>query len=140
VAEIRHLFSKHGGGLGESGCVAWMFDRKGLITLGVHHVDEDTLLEMVLEVGGDDVRVEGDVYEIVTAPEVFEEVKGMLEGKGLTLDVAEITMIPQNTVPVEGKAAEQVLRLMEALDDQDDVRKAHANFDIPDEVLAQLSS
>jgi YebC/PmpR family DNA-binding regulatory protein len=140
VAEIRHLFAKHGGNLGESGCVAWMFARKGVITLNTNQIDEDTLLELVLEAGGDDVKTEADVYEIVTAPEAFEDVRSTLEQKGLTLDVAEVTMMPQNTVPVEGKQAEQVLRLMEALDDQDDVRKAHANFDISDEVMAALAS
>jgi len=140
VAEIRHLFAKHGGNLGETGCVAWMFARKGFIALNANQIDEDTLLEIVLEAGGDDIRTESDVYEIVTAPEVFEEVRSVLEQKGLTLDVAEVTMLPQNTVPVEGKQAEQVLRLMEALDDQDDVRKAHANFDISEEVMAALAS
>jgi YebC/PmpR family DNA-binding regulatory protein len=140
VAEIRHLFSKHGGNLGETGCVAWMFARKGVITLNTNQIDEDTLLELVLEAGGDDVKTEADVYEIVTAPEAFEDVRSALEQKALTLDVAEVTMMPQNTVPVEGKQAEQVLRLMEALDDQDDVRKAHANFDISDEVMAALAS
>jgi YebC/PmpR family DNA-binding regulatory protein len=140
VAEIRHLFAKHGGNLGETGCVAWMFARKGLITLNANQIDEDTLLELVLEAGGDDVKTEGDTYEIVTAPEAFEDVRSALEQKGLTLDVAEVTMVPQNMVPVEGKQAEQVLRLMEALDDQDDVRKAHANFDISDEVMAALAS
>ena len=140
VAEIRHLFAKHGGNLGETGCVAWMFARKGLITLNTNQIDEDTLLELVLEAGGDDIKTEADVYEIVTAPEAFEDVRSALEQKALTLDVAEVTMMPQNTVPVEGKQAEQVLRLMEALDDQDDVRKAHANFDISDEVMAALAS
>ena len=140
VAEIRHLFAKHGGNLGETGCVAWMFARKGLITLNTNQIDEDTLLELVLEAGGDDIKTEADVYEIVTAPEAFEDVRSTLEQQGLTFDVAEVTMMPQNTVPVEGKQAEQVLRLMEALDDQDDVRKAHANFDISDEVMAALAS
>jgi YebC/PmpR family DNA-binding regulatory protein len=140
VAEIRHLFAKHGGNLGESGCVAWMFARKGVITLNTNQIEEDTLLELVLEAGGDDVKTETDVYEIVTTPEAFEDVRSALEQKELMLDVAEITMMPQNTVPVEGKQAEQVLRLMEALDDQDDVRKAHANFDISDEVMAALAS
>jgi YebC/PmpR family DNA-binding regulatory protein len=140
VAEIRHLFAKHGGNLGESGCVAWMFARKGVITLNTDQIDEDTLLELVLEAGGDDVKTEVDVYEIVTTPEAFEDVRSILEQKSLTFDVAEVTMMPQNTVPVEGKQAEQVLRLMEALDDQDDVRKAHANFDISDEVMDALAS
>ena len=140
VAEIRHIFAKHGGNMGETGCVAWMFDRKGLMTLSSDQIDEDSLLELMLEAGGDDVKTEPDVYEIVTAPEAFEDVRSALEQKGLTMDVAEITMLPQNTVPIEGKQAEQVLKLMEALDDQDDVRKAHANFDISDEVMAALAS
>jgi YebC/PmpR family DNA-binding regulatory protein len=140
VAEIRHLFSKHGGNLGESGCVAWMFGRTGLITLDVSQLQEDALLELVLEAGGDDIRIDDDVYEIRTTPEAFEDVRGALEERRLTLGVAEITMLPQNTVPVEGKQAEQVVRLMEALDDHDDVRKAYANFDIPDAVLAELAS
>jgi YebC/PmpR family DNA-binding regulatory protein len=140
VAEIRHLFSKHGGNLGENGCVAWMFGRTGLITLDVNQISEDELLELVLEAGGDDVKIEDDVYEIRTAPEVFEDVRSALEERQLTLGVAEITMLPQNTVPIEGKQAEQVVRLMEALDDHDDVRRAFANFDIPDAVLAELTA
>lgn len=140
VAEIRHLFNKHGGNLGENGCVAWMFDRIGLITVDVDQIDEDDLLELVLESGGDDVKIEDDVYEIHTAPEAFEEVRMALEDRGLTPGVAEITMLPQNTVQSEGKQAEQVIRLMEALDDHDDVRTAYANFDIPDAVLAELMS
>ena len=140
VAEIRHLFAKNGGNLGENGCVAWMFGRTGLITVDVNQIDEDALFELVLEAGGDDVKIADDVYEIRTAPEVFEDVRVALEQHGLTLGLAEITMLPQNTVPIEGKQAEQVVRLMEALDDHDDVRKAYANFDIPDAVLAELTS
>jgi YebC/PmpR family DNA-binding regulatory protein len=140
VAEIRHLFSKYGGNLGENGCVAWMFGRTGLITLDVSQLQEDALLELVLEAGGDDIRIEDDVYEIRTTPEAFEDVRVALEERRLTFGLAEITMLPQNTVPVEGKQAEQVVRLMEALDDHDDVRKAYANFDIPDAVLAELAS
>jgi YebC/PmpR family DNA-binding regulatory protein len=140
VAEIRHLFAKHGGNLGEAGCVAWMFGRTGLITVDMNQIDEDTLLELVLEAGGDDVRVEGDVYEIRTTPEAFEDVRTVLEQRGLTLGLAEITLLPQSTIQVDGKQAEQVIRLMEVLDDHDDVRKAYANFDIPDAVLAELTS
>ncbi len=139
VAEIRHLFAKHGGNLGENGCVAWMFDRLGLITIEVDQVEEDELLELVLEAGGDDVTVEDEVYEIRTTPEAFEAVRTVLEAQGLTCGMAEITMMPQNTVMIEGKQAEQVIRLMDALDDQDDVRNAYANFDIPDDVLAALT-
>lgn len=133
VAEIRHIFAKHGGSMGESGCVAWMFQRRGLITLNATQIEEDDLLELVLEAGGDDVSMDGEVYEVLTTAEAFEEVRSTLEGRELTLDMAEITMLPQSTVHIEGKQAEQVLRLLEALDDQDDVRKAYANFDISDE-------
>jgi YebC/PmpR family DNA-binding regulatory protein len=133
VAEIRHIFAKNGASMGESGCVAWMFQRKGLLTLNANQIEEDDLLELVLEAGGDDVSVEGEVYEVLTTAEAFEEVRNTLEARGLTLDMAEITMLPQSTVHVDGKPAEQVLRLLEALDDQDDVRKAYANFDISDE-------
>jgi YebC/PmpR family DNA-binding regulatory protein len=140
VAEVRHLFAKHGGNLGENGCVAWMFDRKGYLTLDASEIAEDDLLEIVLEAGGDDIRGDGEVYEIYTAPEAFEEVRSALEARGLTIAEAEITMVPQNSVKLEGKQAEQVLRFMDALDDHEDVRKAYANFDISDEVMAQLSS
>jgi len=140
VAEIRHLFAKHGGNMGEAGCVAWIFGRTGLITVDMNQIDEDTLLEIVLEAGGDDVRVEGDVYEIRTTPETFEEVRTALEQRGLTMGLAELTLLPQSTIQVDGKQAEQVIRLMEVLDDHDDVRKAYANFDIPDAVLAELTS
>ena len=140
VAEIRHLFAKHGGSMGENGCVAWMFQRQGFLTLDAGSIDEDALLELVLEAGGDDIRTESDLYEILTAPEAFEDVRGSLEAQGLTPEVAEVTMLPQSTVTIEGKQAEQVIRLMEALDDQDDVRRAYANFDIPDEVMAALAT
>ena len=140
VAEIRHLFARHGGSMGENGCVAWMFQRQGFLALDAASIDEDALLELVLEAGGDDVKTENDLYEILTSPEAFEDVRGSLEEKGLTPEVAEVTMLPQSTVSIEGKQAEQVLRLMEALDDQDDVRRAYANFDIPDDVMAALAA
>ncbi len=140
VAEVRHLFTKHGGNLGENGCVAWMFERKGFISVDVAEIEEDDLLEIVLEAGGDDLRVEDEVYEIYTAPEAFEDVRQALDAHDLKFGVAEITMLPQNTVQIEGKQAEQVLRFMDALDDHDDVVKAYANFDISDEVMAGLSS
>lgn len=140
VAEIRHLFAKHGGSMGENGCVAWMFQRQGFFALDAGSIDEDALLELVLEAGGDDVRAENDLYEILTSPEAFEDVRSSLEAQGLTPEVAEVTMLPQSTVSIEGKQAEQVLRLMEALDDQDDVRRAYANFDIPDDVMAALAA
>ena len=140
VAEIRHLFARHGGSMGENGCVAWMFQRQGFLALDAASIDEDALLELVLEAGGDDVKTENDLYEILTSPEAFEDVRSSLEAQGLTPEVAEVTMLPQSTVSIEGKQAEQVLRLMEALDDQDDVRRAYANFDIPDDVMAALAA
>ena len=140
VAEIRHLFARHGGSMGENGCVAWMFQRQGFLALDAASIDEDALLELVLEAGGDDVKTENDLYEILTSPEAFEDVRSSLEEQGLTPEVAEVTMLPQSTVSIEGKQAEQVLRLMEALDDQDDVRRAYANFDIPDDVMAALAA
>jgi YebC/PmpR family DNA-binding regulatory protein len=139
VAEVRHLFSKYGGNLGENGCVAYMFDRRGFITVDVTQIEEDELMELVLEAGGEDLRVEGDVYEIYTEPDAFDAVRSALEARELTLGVAEITMLPQNTVPVEGKKAEQVLKLLEALDDHDDVTRAYANFDISEEQMAELT-
>ena len=138
VAEIRHLFAKNGGNLGENGCVAWMFDRIGMITVSVDQIGEDELLELVLESGGDDMTVDDGMYEIRTAPEAFEDVRAALDAHGLTFGVAEVTMMPQNTVQVEAKQAEQVIRLMEALEDHDDVRNAYANVDISDEILAAL--
>ena len=140
VAEIRHLFARHGGSMGENGCVAWMFQRQGFLALDAASIDEDALLELVLEAGGDDVKTENDLYEILTSPEAFEDVRSSREAQGLTPEVAEVTMLPQSTVSIEGKQAEQVLRLMEALDDQDDVRRAYANFDIPDDVMAALAA
>ena len=140
VAEIRHLFSKHGGSMGENGCVAWMFQRQGFFAVDASSIDEDALLELVLEAGGDDVKTENELYEILTSPESFEDVRSSLQAQGLTPEVAEVTMLPQSTVSIEGKQAEQVLRLMEALDDQDDVRRAYANFDIPDDVMAALAA
>jgi YebC/PmpR family DNA-binding regulatory protein len=140
VAEIRHLFTKNGGNLGENGCVAWMFDRVGMVTVSVDQIGEDEVLELVLESGGDDMTVDDGMYEIRTAPEAFEDVRAALQGHGLTFGVAEVTMMPQNTVQVDGKQAEQVIRLMDALEDHDDVRNAYANFDISDEILAALTA
>jgi YebC/PmpR family DNA-binding regulatory protein len=140
VAEVRHLFSKHGGSLGEHGCAAHVFDRKGLITIEASQIEEDDLFELVADAGGDDIKAEGEVYEIYTEPEAFEAVRMALEERGLTIEMAEVTMVPQTTVELEGKQAEQVLRFLDALDDNDDVRKAYANFDISDDVMAELSA
>jgi YebC/PmpR family DNA-binding regulatory protein len=139
VAEIRHIFSKHGGNLGENGCVAWMFDKKGSIVLDKETVTEDTLMEAALEAGAEDVRDQGSEWEIVTAPAAFEAVKAAIDRKGWKYLEARVGMIPQNTIRLEAGKAEQMLKLMERLEDNDDVQNVYANFDISDEVMEKLS-
>ncbi|KIH77035.1 DNA-binding regulatory protein, YebC/PmpR family [Geoalkalibacter ferrihydriticus] len=137
VADVRHIFSKHGGNLGVNGSVAFLFDRKGLISFSVDN-DFDAIFEAALEVGAEDMKDEGDAYEVITAPENFIEVREALEAKGLQRETAEITMIPQTMVKLEGKQAEQMLKLMDKLEDYDDVQNVYANFDISDEDIAQI--
>ena len=139
VAEIRHLFSKHGGNLGENGCVAWMFDKKGSIVLDKKIASEDTLMEVALEAGAEDVRDQGSEWEIVTAPAAFEAVKKVIDQKKWKYLEARVGMIPQNTIKLEAGKAEQMLKLMERLEDNDDVQNVYANFDISDEVMEKLS-
>ena len=134
VAEVRHIFSKAGGNLGENGCVAWMFDKKGYIVVEKSAADEDTLMELALDAGAEDVREDGDNFEVITAPEDFEAVKEAIDGAGIATVDAEVTMLPQNSTEVVGKEAEQIIRLMDALDDNDDVQKAYTNADIPDDI------
>lgn len=138
VGEIRHLFTKHNGKPGEAGSVAWMFEKKGLIIINRDDVDEDHLMEIVLEAGADDICEEGDAWEVYTSPSDFEAVKQAVTSRGLTPVSAEVTMIPQNTLRLEGKEAEQMLRLMEALEEHDDVQNVYANFDIPDEIIEEI--
>lgn len=137
TADIRHLFSKYGGNLGESGCVSYLFTRKGLITFNRSAVnDEDALIEAAVEAGAEDVKEEDDMFEVVTDVAGFEAVKESITALGITPEMAQITMIPSNTVPLEGKNADTMIRLMDFLEDHDDVQHVYANFDIPDEVLA----
>lgn len=138
VAELRVVFSRNGGSLGESGCVAWMFDQKGVLTISKDGLDEDKLMELALEAGAEDIQTEDEVYEVTTAPGDFMAVRQSLEDAGLKFEEAELAMVPKNTVRVEGKAAGQVLRMMDAFDELDDVQRAFANFDIPDEVMETL--
>jgi YebC/PmpR family DNA-binding regulatory protein len=130
VAELRHLFSKNGGNLGESGSVAWIFDKKGYIVVDKDAKAEDELFEIALEAGADDMQTEGDVFEIYTAPENFEAVHEAIKAAGVEPQAAEVSMIPQNYTALEGADAKQMLKLYEALDDHDDVQKVYANFDI----------
>ncbi|MCM8830333.1 MAG: YebC/PmpR family DNA-binding transcriptional regulator [Candidatus Omnitrophica bacterium] len=140
ASEIRAIFSKHNGNLGGAGSVAWIFERKGIISVSKEKVNEDELLEVVLEAGADDMKLEGDIYEIITPPERFDNVKKALIDKNIQMNEATVTFVPKNTVRVEGKTAEQVLKLLEALEDHDDVQGAYANFDIPDEIVNAVSS
>jgi YebC/PmpR family DNA-binding regulatory protein len=138
VADIRHIFSKHGGNLGENGCVAWMFEKKGYLVVEKSVIDEDTLMETALEAGAEDVREDGDNFEVVTAPEDFEAVKEAIDAAEVATLSAEVTMLPQNMAELAGKDAEKMIKLMDALDDCDDVQKVYTNADIPDEVVAAL--
>ena len=138
--EIKRIFEKHGGSLGTTGCVNWMFDKKGLITVGTANVGEDDLMELALGAGSEDMENTGEVYEITCDPSAYEELKKALEEKEIPMEVAEISMVPQNMVGIDDEAtAKRVVSLMEAFDDHDDVQNAYANFDIPDEVMVKLS-
>ncbi|RKY04668.1 YebC/PmpR family DNA-binding transcriptional regulator [Candidatus Poribacteria bacterium] len=135
VAEIRHIFDKNGGTLGERGCVSWMFDRKGLIVIEKEGVDEEELFMVAADAGAEDMKDEGDVFEIYTDVESFEDVRKAIEEAGFKISRAELTMVPKTTVQVQGKQAEQLLRLLEALEDHEDVQKVYSNFEMPDELL-----
>lgn len=135
VSEVRHCFTRNGGTLGESGCVAWVFEPKGLISIPIESADEDTVLAVALEAGAEDVRTDQDGYEVITAPEDIQQVRKAFEDAGIAFTSAQVTMLPKTTVKLEGKEAQQMLKLMEMLEDLDDVQNVYANFDIPDEVL-----
>jgi len=140
IAEIRRIFSRCNGNLGESGCVSWMFEKKGLIVVDKDKVDEDTLMEVALEAGAEDIKEGEREYEVITSPKDLEGVKKALADHGIEYQMAEITMYPQTVVKLEGKEAEQMLRLMEMLEDNDDVQRVYANFDIPEKAMEQLSA
>ena len=135
VAELRHLIGKYGGNLGESGCVAWMFEKKGMIIVEKDGPDEEVLLELIVKGGGDDFNDEGDVYTVYSAPENMPSVINSVEGGGGTIRSSEVLQLPANLVAIEGETARKVLQLMEALDDHDDVQRVSANFEIDDEKL-----
>lgn len=138
VADVKHLFERYGGSLGEPGCVSYLFEKKGLIIIEKDKVDEDELLDLALEAGAEDVKEEDTEFNVITDAADFESVKKAVDDAEIPNTFAEITMIPQNTVDVEGKKAQQILNLIEALDDVDDVSKVYANFDISDEVMEAL--
>ena len=138
VADIRYIFSKSGGGLGEAGCVAWMFEKKGLFVFEKDETDEETLMEAILDAGAEDIRDEESTLEVITPPEDFEEAKKALDERNMRYLLAEITMVPKSTVKLKDKQAEQMLRLMDSLEDSDDVQKVYSNFDIADKTLDQI--
>ena len=135
VADIRHIFAKCGGNLGENGCVAWMFDKKGYIVVESSAVDEDSLMETALDAGAEDVREDGSNFEVISAPEDFEAVRAAIDEKGIPCLDAEVTMLPQTVTSLQGKEADQMIRLMDMLDDCEDVQKVYTNADIPDELV-----
>ena len=138
VSEIRRIFTKHGGGLGENGCVAWMFDLRGRIAFPADSVDEDTLFDLVIDAGADDVRTEDSEIVVVAPTEDYETVKRAVSDAGIQYESAEVTMIPQTSVRIEGRDAEHMIRLMEALEDSDDVQNVYANFDIDEQLLEAI--
>jgi transcriptional/translational regulatory protein YebC/TACO1 len=133
-ADVRHLFDKHGGSLGEPGSVAWIFDKRGVVTVDAERYSEDDLI-VAIDAGAEDVSVDGDLLKVTTEPGSLAAVREALAGAGVGVDSAELTMEPKSVVEVAGSEAERLLRLVEALDELDDVENVHANFDVPDAVL-----
>lgn len=140
VAEIRHIFDKYNGNLGETGCVNWIFLKKGMVVIPAQGLTEDEVMELAIENGAQDVKKEGDTFEITTDPVDLEPVRKAVEEKGWKIELYELTMIPQNTVKLDGKKAEQMLKMMDTLDDHEDLQKVYANFDISDEEMMKLSA
>jgi YebC/PmpR family DNA-binding regulatory protein len=140
ASDVRHLFSKHGGNLGATGAVAWQFERRGVVVVPADGVDEDELFLAAADGGAEDIDRDGDVFQITSAPESLAEVRSAVEGAGFTVDSAELSMIPKTTVAIEDEAkARQVMRLVEGLEDNDDVQDVYANFDIPERVLEAVA-
>ena len=140
VAEIRHILSKGGGSLGEAGCVAWMFDKTGVLRFDKDKYGEEELMEVGLEAGVEDVRDEGDVWEVRTEPENLSDVQAAYKQAEIEYDSAEVSMIPQTTIPVDKETAEKLLKLYDNLEDHDDVQNVYANFDLPEEVYSELEA
>ena len=139
TAEIRNILTKSGGNLGENGCVSWIFEKKGVITVNAEKYDEDTVMELALDTGADDVKSEDDVREITTSPEAFEDVSNSFREKGIEMLVNEVMRVPSTTIKLDAKSAERILHLMEKLEDADDVQNVAANFDIPNEVMQTIA-
>ena len=140
VAEIKKIFERHGGAMGAAGCVGWMFHKKGLITVKTEAVKEDDLMEIALGAGAEDMRNIGGIYEITCLPAAFEGLKKALEAKSIPIEMAEVSMIPANEIPItDVETAGKIVRLMDEFEDHDDVQNAYANFDIPEDIMAKVS-
>jgi YebC/PmpR family DNA-binding regulatory protein len=139
TAEVRHIFSRYNGNLGEAGSVSWIFSKKGYLSFERGAVDEDRIMELALDAGAEDVRDDEDTIEVLTDVSVFESVKKVFDDNNMKYLVAEISMIPQTSVKLEGKSAETMFKLVEALEDSDDVQNVHANFDISNEEMERLT-
>ena len=137
--EIRKIFEKHGGSLGSTGCVNYLFHKKGLITVPTKDVDENNLMEIALSAGAEDLLNTGEVYEITCDPAAYEGLKKALEAKQIPLQISELSMVPQNSIPISNsESARKILGLMEELEDHDDIQNVYANFDIPDDIIAKI--
>jgi len=139
ASEIRKIFEVAGGKLGESGCVSWMFERKGVFTIPAKQIDEEALLELALEAGADDVKRDGDLFEVLCDPSAYQQVNDALAARGLEPESSQINRIPTNTVDLDAETGRSVLKLVEKLDDHDDVQGVSANFNIPDEAMAEIA-
>jgi YebC/PmpR family DNA-binding regulatory protein len=140
VSELRHLFGRFGGNMGEAGCVAWMFAKKGVLTVDQSTIDEERLMELALEAGADDVTDDGEVFTVTTPPDAFEAVKTALEQAKVATVTAALGMVPSNMLSLTGRQAEQTLKMVEELEDHDDVQEVASNFDIPQDELERLSA
>jgi YebC/PmpR family DNA-binding regulatory protein len=140
ASDIRKIFAKNGGNLGESGCVGWMFEKRGLITIDISKVDEEKLMSVALEAGALDIRTEESTYEVITSPKEFEAVRQAIAGAEIEISSAEVTMLPQTYVKLDGKPAQQMLNLMEGLEEHEDVRNVYANFDIPEQIMVEMTA
>ncbi|MCK5565713.1 MAG: YebC/PmpR family DNA-binding transcriptional regulator [Planctomycetes bacterium] len=139
--EIKKIFEKRGGSLGSSGCVNWMFHKKGLIAIKTDAIEEDNLMELALSAGAEDMENVGEVYELTCDPAAYDELKKAIEEKGVVIEAAELSMIPENTIPVNNaETAKKILAFIECFEDHDDVQEVYANFDIPDDIMAGLGS
>ena len=139
-SEIKHIFSKYNGNLGQTGCVGWLFVRKGIIKIEKEKIDEESLFSLILEVGAEDLKTEENEYEVITKPQDLERIKKVLEEKGINISETSLAMVPKSTIKLEGKDAENLLKLMDGLEGDEDVQNIYSNFDIADEVIEAMTA